>query len=394
MAINEALRDELLKLEGPVFAVLDGAFFDNLPNALMRMGISYRSLFRETTDPSLQLAGPWLVDLRQSDENEHDDIPSANTETMSVANQEKTVQLRIARSAHAVLDLVGHCPGLVFWSGNETLDEGALWKHLRSLNQVRVPRDPDDEFEDISGEENGTISTGERIDTGNDYESSASGVHLDFVEEDNAGATSSTPDNILRDVAPRDGLPDDEFETVLFRHADGNVLAEVLPVLNPGQLIRFFGPADRVLFNAPDYPRSAGGTVYRATSPDDAVRPPSGPLIFSEEQIDEIERRRSTFNQRQMVEFLEDEFPDELSRMSEAERRALAFDYEQRADTLGLQSSYPRLLFAWMAFNGNSRPIETGEFAADCAASGVDPDDAMEAVFFSMIEAAERDGMR
>jgi hypothetical protein len=52
-------------------------------------------------------------------------------------------------------------------------------------------------------------------------------------------------------------VPDDErsgeTQAVQFRHADGNVLASVLQVLNEPQFARLFGPALALTFHTPDF---------------------------------------------------------------------------------------------------------------------------------------------
>ena len=65
----------------------------------------------------------------------------------------------------------------MFWIGSDTLREAAMRRHLRTLNQALIPK-----------------------------------------EYDNGGEPPAAPG--------------ETHEPMLFRHADGNVMAEVLPVLN------------------------------------------------------------------------------------------------------------------------------------------------------------------
>jgi hypothetical protein len=78
----------------------------------------------------------------------------------------------------------------------------------------------------------------------------------------------------------------------MFRHADGNVLAEVLPVLDAAQFSRVFGPAKALMFLAPDHPASDGSLIRRAVLPGGAPPAPPGMLRLSMEQMEGIEEIR------------------------------------------------------------------------------------------------------
>ena len=89
---------------------------------------------------------------------------------------------------------------------------------------------------------------------------------------------------------PDDADPAAEgHEAMMFRHGDGNVLAEVLPVLDEAQFARLFGPASAMVFPAPDHPGSKGSPPRRALLPE-ASRPPAPDLLsLSMEQMRGIE---------------------------------------------------------------------------------------------------------
>jgi hypothetical protein len=118
--------------------------------------------------------------------------------------------------------LAGDKPALVFWIGGADLTHERLFKHLRSLNKVLVPQ------------EHGKA---------------------------------------------------DELEAVIFRHADGNVLASVLPVLDEARFARLFGPALALTFHAPDFPDEQGWPVRRAVLPLPAANPPPGMLALTQSQL-------------------------------------------------------------------------------------------------------------
>jgi hypothetical protein len=160
-ATAEALNGTLERLQEPLFAVLDGGLFDDLPGDLTRQGISCRSLFLDHADKAVEQAGPWLVRLADDRTRGH------------------AVDLAVAK------------PCAVFWCW--AAGDLALWRHLRTINEVLIPAE-------------------------SPSEKAAGGV-----------------------------------ERVLFRHWDPNVLASVLPVLDAGQFARVLGHGRAIVMNAPDY---------------------------------------------------------------------------------------------------------------------------------------------
>jgi Domain of unknown function (DUF4123) len=208
-----------------VFALVDGARFDDLPALLAEAGIAHRSLYRNVQDAELIRAGPWLVDPY----NRHDPAinvwggmpPSAVYSAVAedAISQDTAAALEEAAGVKPVsgpktkdpqaalerlMTLAGDTSCVVFWVGNKSLTEPALWRHLRTLNMALIPKE---------------------------Y-------------------------NTQDALAPPEG--EDTHDAVMFRHGDGNVLAEVLPVLDAAQFSRVFGPAQALMFLAPDHPASNG----------------------------------------------------------------------------------------------------------------------------------------
>jgi hypothetical protein len=105
--VARTLRVVLEQAPKPLFAVLDGALFDDLPGDLTKAGFSCRSLFLDSTDIELERAGPWLLAL--DDQRALDHVHA----------------LAIAQ------------PCAVFWSCAE--GEAVLWRHLRTLNEALIP---------------------------------------------------------------------------------------------------------------------------------------------------------------------------------------------------------------------------------------------------------------
>ncbi|MEF2074828.1 hypothetical protein, partial [Consotaella aegiceratis] len=163
-----------------------------------------------------------------------------------------------AKRLEALVGLVGASPFVVFWIGGSDLTEDRLHRHLRTLNKVLIPAG--------WGEDNGLSALGGAA--GDDPKELASPVQNETV-----GGT-----------APQ--------EAVLFRHADGNVLAQVLPCLDGARLARVFGPARAILFVSPDYPAASGRILHRALRPDDLPPPRPGMLTLDVSVLRAVEARR------------------------------------------------------------------------------------------------------
>lgn len=201
----------------PHFVVIDGGKFDDLPSYLTQAGIYARSLFLDHRNKSFQQSGPWFFPLDSINARRH-------AEALALEK-----------------------PCAVFWSCAE--GELALWRHLRTINEVLIP-----------------------IGRGGE-----SGKHAD-----------------------RSG-----FERVLFRHWDPNVLMQVLPTLDQGQFARFFGPATQVDF----LPGEAwGGRLTSSHRPEPAM-PSHGPLRLDSHAIAQIEATRKAVQQETIVNYLKTTLP-------------------------------------------------------------------------------------
>lgn len=152
--------------EAPFYAVLDGAQFDDLPTALREGKFVARALYidRGENNPEQIITAPFMVLL---DETARDPERRRPEEVVP-----------------ALLDLVGGRPAAVFWQCAS--GEDVLFRHLRSINMVRIPR-----AEPVQGED----------------------------------------------------IPDDTHEAVLFRHADATALGRVVPALTGRNAARLLGPA-------------------------------------------------------------------------------------------------------------------------------------------------------
>ncbi|MGX9935620.1 DUF4123 domain-containing protein [Advenella kashmirensis] len=235
------LRDYLFALiadpDTRVYAVMDGAFFQNIAAKLRDAGLARRSLYRYGGDYSVVMGGPWLIDPYQQENS-----GNLSIETGNVSNEQRITE--ITSRFEAILQLAADTSGLVFWVGDASLTEAALYDHLRRLNQIEVPKS--------SSESN---------------------------ESANSGG----------------------YELVTFRHADANVMAQVLPSLEASQLSRLFGSCRQIFFKPePDWSKSA----MRMVRPDDLPEPPGGPLRWTPQTICAIEGMRFNWLTTRTMKYL------------------------------------------------------------------------------------------
>jgi hypothetical protein len=161
--ILEALRRIAADPQKRVYALMDGARFDDLPGMLAAAGLSHRSLYRSVQDAELVRAGPWLTDPYRhpeptlnvwgglpADSNGEDaiaaDTRAALLEPQPGARSSSDSALRGVepiKQLEAIIELTGNTPAAVFWIGGASLTEAALWKHLRTLNMVLIPKEYD-----------------------------------------------------------------------------------------------------------------------------------------------------------------------------------------------------------------------------------------------------------
>ncbi len=345
-----------------VFVLADGARFDDLPGALAASGLSHRSLYLNVQDAELVRAGPWLIDpYRQLDpaQNAWGGLPpvsGAEGEAAIAADTEAALREPQAAGSFSgsgqaadpehqletLIQLTGDAPAAVFWIGDAALTEPALWRHLRTLNMVLIPKEYD------------------------------------------SGPDEPSPES------PASGIAE-THEAFMFRHGDGNVLAEVMPVLDAAQFSRVFGPAKSLVFLAPDHPRAGGSSLRSAVLPEDAPPARPGLLKLSMAQMGEIEEVRCEASRHETVRFLRENAAEETGHLSDTQLYKEVVKIEERGFALGFESMTAHLLFAFMSVTGSAPVIEGEEFAEYVERTGIPPDEAINGVFNGMISAAEAD---
>lgn len=255
----------LAKSPKPLFAVVDGGLFDDLPGLLRHLDLSARSLFLEHADKDIEAAGPWLVTLNDE------------------ASLDQVQRLALEQ------------PCAVFWSCPD--GEVALWRHLRTLNECLIPIESEDP--------------------------SAEGV---------------------------------DYERVLFRHWDPNVLAALLPALDAAQFARVFGPAVELVMYSPD---SAG--VVRAPRPVGLPPAPHGALRIRPEQIESLRKAMVHSSRLRIARFLRDNMPDDFVDVTDEFVWGATLASEISAEELGITSERGRARWAYLMVVSDGKAIEASE---------------------------------
>ncbi|MGV2130308.1 hypothetical protein ACQZ4Q_10885 [Agrobacterium vitis] len=277
MADNAGLKQIILQAERAVFAVLDGAQFDDLPKSLFDGDFAHNPLYVDRgngTADQLRTA-PQLVWL---DRDWHD------------ADKDNTGQPRPTSETmlDRLLDLVGERHAAVFWFSDAGGD--VLFRHLRTINMILLP-------------------TSVAMDRGKSYE---------------------------RDplATPSGQAVEGDHEMVLFRHADSNVMAQVLPSLTYAHLARVLGPAQQILYSAdPDWSEKP----MRVTRADDMPAPAAGPLKLTVDELAEIEKKRESRSRRKIAAYLRKVAPEQTTGMSEDELNKFVYEEEQKVKAFGVR---------------------------------------------------------
>lgn len=306
------------RLQHPAFAVLDGAHWDDMPTKLERAGLGGRSLYLGAGQ-AVEAAGPWLVSLDQR--------PDA---------------------VGALMELLGERPAAVFW-GCEA-GEAALWRHLRTLNQIEIARVPD------------AAEPGLAVPGGAD---AAAG---------NAGLPTSTGEG---------------SEIVSFRHWDPRGLGSVLPLLDAAQFARMFGPANEVVFLDP--PAHGGFGVRRAVRTPDLPIAPHGRMRLSAEQVlalDEAVQVRST---RRIGRYLRETAPEEAAHLTDGQLHKIVEDSAAEGRLLGLRSERAQGQWAYLAITTGGVIGRDGKVVAHVARGQDSPDTNLDVLFARMVRLAQEE---
>lgn len=293
----EDLRAHLTQLatdpEARVYAVIDGALFSNIKMICQDAGLDCRALYRDSGNTAVVLGGPWIVNPYR-DWIDPGERPApewaADWESGSLTEDELAERMNAAAAAgdpsgggpssvddvenapatiarlDRILGVAEGGPGPVFWAGDSSLTEDILYRHLRRLNKVLVPK---------------ARGGGEEAN-----EMAAAAADAEEIPAPEASGA---------------------YELAIFRHADANVMAQVVPALNPTQLSRLFGPCRQLLCEPAE---EWGKGAIRASKPEDAPEPPTGPLRWEAETVRAIGDRRAVPFEHRLMDTLRGKYPD------------------------------------------------------------------------------------
>jgi hypothetical protein len=163
----------------------------------------------------------------------------------------------------------------------------------------------------------------------------------------------------------------------IFRHADGNVLASVLPVLDAAQFARVFGPALALTFHAPDHPDEHGWPVSRAVLPLRAENGPAGMLTLRIDQYAALTQQRIWKNRKFTMAYLRDAAGDETKGMPDKDLYAFVTRAEKSGFAIGLRSDFAHGLWAFFLISFGEH-LASNEEVTNSIRNSDDPDAAME----------------
>lgn len=269
-------------MPAPIFAVLDGARFDDVEEELAEVGITARSLFLEGGNDVMRRDGPWLITVPEGDVRDH------------------------------IVGLAAATPCAVFWSCPD--GEQALWRHLRTINEVLIPD-----------------------------------------EQDSPG--SPRPDRPV------------SYETVLFRHWDPNVLGSLVPLMEAPQFARLLGPAQAIVMNATEH-----GGLKRALLHRDHPAAPPGLLRFEPEQMAAIRGQRADRSNREVGDYLRDTLPPALLDSMGDDVEPLVQRARATGKELGIQTLSGHKRWAYLMAMTQGRAAETKEATDFIRFGGTSPD--------------------
>ena len=274
--------DILVGVFGIPFMVVDAAPFQNLEHSLKAAELQSEPLYLDGRNQSLRDSGPFLVSL-----------PNDGA---------------IGR----VSKIVGDKSSAVLWvwpdEGSET--QSNLLRHLRGINMVEIPNV-------LSGFDQISVGLG-RV--------TAHGETTSQQSQNDAKAGSSHP-----------------HELVLFRHADPNVLAMLLPLLDRGQVSRLFGRASCVVIDSPE-----NGGLRKFVRPIDLPEMPKGWLRIRPDQYRELTNMMRHAARIRTMEFLVENGLPETDRVDWSDLYAQVRESELSGERLGLVSEASLMKWAYL----------------------------------------------
>lgn len=288
MTDENTLKAAIAKASAPLYAVLDGAQFDDLPGLLFDHDFKHKPLYMDmgSEDKEVAKTAPQFVRFDKWDYWENDLTP--------------------AQRAESLIDILELPASAVFWASHA--EPKLLFRHLRTINYIMIPRDAD---------------------------------------------TPPLPDPLDPDAAPDGNTA--THQRVLFRHADANVIAQVVPELGEHRLPRFFGPADSIICK-PDAEWGMGEEVLTLESPGGEWNAKQM-VTLSERTMARIEVRRVEILRFNVGEFLRDMLPDETDNMSDKDVYDYVIRTEASAEDIGISSMDGLSMWAYLSMRSHEASL-------------------------------------
>jgi len=313
----------------PLYAVIDGARFSDLPGLLFDHDMSHLPLYRDTGSESREVERtvPQFVRFDRWDHWENDLTP-----VQRLSNWLEVMHEAVAEEDEAQ-DVDARTPdsACVFWV--HTSPAKPLFRHLRTINTVLIPRDENNPPPELDWNDPDTPEILEELDK--------------------ARAAPDAPAGLLQDGGTQ------THQSVLFRHADAGVIAQVTPELGQDRLARLLGPAHGLLcapeedWADPDWTdKTELMRVDNPGTPDTWSRQtPLGRtrLQLSERTMDRIAARREAVLRSDIIEFLRDMSPEETKTMEDRTLLKKVIEAERTADEIGISSKVGYEMWAYFA---------------------------------------------
>ncbi|MFD1747382.1 hypothetical protein ACFSE1_18070 [Rhizobium helianthi] len=337
-----------------VYAVIEGARLPNIAAKLSQIDVAHRPLYRAAPEHyDVVAGGPWLINpmlparptavVSTPPPGEPDELSDEALRKQAALLSEQMVsalqagdqtaggmlpeaaspdpEQTMSRLKH-LLAFCDDASAIVFWIGDASLTEEVLYRHLRSINKIIIP----------SASETANFSR-----------------KIPETNEDIAG----------EEREPTEAVGKTE-ELVVFRHADPDVMMQILPVLDLDQAVRLFGPADQIVFG----PAAIwGGGVKRARRPSDAVSKARW-LHLTGRNLSDIRDTRVLAARYRRIAVFRRSAPHLLEGMND--RQALAFmeRHEAQAREIGLKTERGFFQWTYLMSASNDEFIRSPEIGA------------------------------
>lgn len=295
-ASPQSLIDALESIEGRKFAVIDAAHFDDLQSQLKSLSLPFTPLYLDERDDNALAAGPHLVPLSDRD------------------------------AAKAIATLCADKPAVVWWVWPDEGDDAqaAIVRHLRGINMAEIPVNRYDANPVTPGDDGGT----------------AAALAAAKAEAEAHGHAHEGHDHD-HDHPPF--VPPVRYELVLFRHADANVMAMLLPLLDTTQVSRLFGKANGLVLDTPDH-----GGLRSYPRPQNLPDMPNGWLQIKPEQYEGLAEARLQEAAVMVQDYLQRVSPSKIKHIPKDKLAGIVHGWVRQSHSLGVRGLSSHCRWAYL----------------------------------------------